>query len=86
MRRIADLIGHPVTVQIQCGCTRVIAAQPAFFIDKFGPEATIEIAEKRMRCSTCGKRPKLYAKKDWAVSGPRDRRQNPPPFPDWVSD
>ena len=83
-RYIAHLVGHPAHVQIQCGCTRVIDAKPSFFIAKMGLEITIERAAERMRCPVCKQRPDLYPKGDYAVTGGRDRRVNPPPMPDWV--
>jgi hypothetical protein len=69
---------------ITCGCTRVLDVKPGYLIAKLGLEATIEDGEARMRCPTCKQRPKLLPKGDYAVSGGRDLRVNPPPMPAWV--
>lgn len=83
-RYIAHLVGHPAHIQIQCGCTTVKDRSPAFFIQRMGLEITIEAASDRMRCPTCKERPILRAKGDYAVTGGRDMRVNPPPMPNWV--
>jgi hypothetical protein len=85
-RRLADLADHPVTITVNCGCTRVISAPVAWFLDKFGPDATMEMGERRMRCETCKQRPKLFVRLNWEVSGGRDRRrpEDRLPLPPWV--
>lgn len=83
-RYVAHLIGHPVAVYIECGCTRVISTTPEALLKRLGPAATIEDGERRMICKDCGQRPKLLPQGHWGVTGGRDRRQNPPPMPDWV--
>lgn len=83
-RRIADLLDYPVSIRISCGCTRVVVARPGWFLAKLGEEATIEDGERRLICRTCKQRPVLVAEGDWAVTGGRDRRQNPEPMPRWV--
>jgi hypothetical protein len=84
MRRIADLVGHPVSVALTCGCTRLLVVQPGWLLSKLGPDATIEEGERRLICRTCRQRALLRAKGDWGVSGGRDNRREPAPFPDWV--
>lgn len=84
MRRIADLLGHPAEVGIQCGCTRVITVLPGWLLEKLGPDATIEDGERRLVCRTCKERPRLSPKGTYAVTGGRDRRVDPPPMPGWV--
>ncbi len=37
-----------------------------------------------MRCQTCHERPKLSLEQDWGVSGGRDRRVDPPEYPEWM--
>jgi hypothetical protein len=83
-RYIAHLIGHPVSLSIYCGCTRVVSVSPQWVIERLGLSATIEVAERRLICGTCKERPKVRAKGDWAVTGGRDRRVDPPPMPKWV--
>lgn len=83
-RRIADMLDHPAEIVISCGCTAVKVGKPEWFIERFGPGATIELAERRMRCPKCKQRPKLKPKGVWGVCGGRDRRENPPPMPGWV--
>lgn len=83
-RYIAHLIGLPADVMIQCGCTAVKVVRAEWLIARVGIGATIEDAEKRMRCRTCGKRPRLYPQGQWQVSGGRDLSVDPPAMPSWV--
>ena len=84
MRRIAELYGHPIEIGILCGCTTYRVVAPGWFADKLGPDPTIEEAERRLKCSQCGQRPKLKVKMQYAYAEGRDRRKDPPPVPDWV--
>jgi hypothetical protein len=81
---VAELTGHPIEFSIKCGCTRVLTARAEYFLERFGSDATIEQAERRMKCRTCEQRPTITMHLQWGVSEGRDRRVNPPPLPEWV--
>lgn len=83
-RYIAHLVGHPASVTIQCGCTRVRVVKPGYLLERLGLNATIEDGEARMRCPVCKQRPTLLPKGDWGVTGGRDSRIDAAPMPDWV--
>lgn len=84
--RIADLLGHPVTIGISCGCTRVVTAPIEWMLARLGPDATMDDGERRMICKDCRQRPKLRVCLDWPVSGGRDTRkpEDRKPLPTWV--
>lgn len=82
--RIAELVGHCIELRIECACTKVVTAPPEYALNRIGPDATIEDAERRMKCRACGQRPTIWLKLEWGVSGGRDRRVDAAPLPEWV--
>lgn len=82
-RYIAHLIGHPVMISLVCKC-RCLSVRPGYLLDKLGLEATIELAEERLRCPKCKQRPVVRAEAEWSVSGGRDKRTDAPKMPGWV--
>lgn len=81
---LSDLIGHKVEISLSCGCTRVLIVKPGFAVARLGPGATLADIEAKS-CRTCKQnfRPRLAL--EWAVSGGRDRRPDPPPLPEWAT-
>lgn len=82
--RFVEMAAHPVEIGVRCGCTRVLAARPAYFIAQLGEAATPRDAERRMLCRACGARAQLSLGLIWSVSGGRDMRRDPPPLPEWM--
>jgi len=82
--RFEEMAVHPVEIGVRCGCARVLAARPAYFITRLGQDATPRDAERRMLCRVCGARPQLSLGLIWSVSGGRDMRPDPEPLPDWM--
>lgn len=82
--RIADTIGHRIEFALHCGCTSLKVARPKFMLERLGPSATIEDAERRLICRKCKARPRVTMSLEWAVSGGRDTRVDPAPLPGWV--
>ena len=81
---ITDLFGHHLEISTRCGCTKVSVFGPEYLVERLGRDATLRIAEARLICRTCKARPTLLVAQDWATSGGRDHRINPPPLPEWV--
>lgn len=82
--RFVEMAAHPVEIGVRCGCTRVLAARPAYFIAQLGEAATPRDAERRMLCRACGARAQLSLGLIWSVSDGRDMRRDPPPLPEWM--
>ncbi|WP_343518075.1 hypothetical protein [Sphingomonas sp.] len=82
--RFAEFEGWPVLFGIRCGCTRVISARYGYFMGRLGDDARPLDAERRMRCQTCHERAVITLSLEYAVSGGRDRRVNPPQYPEWM--
>lgn len=85
-RLVTEIDEHQIEFESACGCTKVSVVRAVYFVQRFGPGATIEEAERRMRCRTCKRRPAFTMTLQWAITGGRDRRPERPPLPDWIGD
>lgn len=83
---LAQLIGHPVEIGMQCGCKGYRVVRVEWVIERVGLGATLAEAERRLICRKCGERPRLELGLQWGVGEGRDRRPNPPPLPIWARD
>jgi hypothetical protein len=81
---VSDLLGHQLEISTTCACTKVTVFSPEYLIERLGAGVTLRIAESRLKCRACGKRPKLHVALGWAVSEGRDMRRDPAPLPEWV--
>jgi hypothetical protein len=79
---LAELTNYPVEITLLCGCTSVKSGHVSLLIEKLGPQATIAEAERRMKCQTCGKRPRVVLGWQWGFH-PTRRRKEVPPLPGW---
>lgn len=81
---LSDLFGHHLDIATRCKCTSVTVFTPERLVRDLGEGATLRIAAKRLRCSTCHERPTLTLQRSYGTSEGRDLRRDPPALPEWV--
>ncbi len=84
MRPIAALLGTEIAILTRCGCKRVVQFSPERLAARFGPAATLDDAERRLRCRDCGQRPALVCKWSWTNIMGLGRGVKLPEVPEWT--
>lgn len=84
MRPIAALLGTHINILTHCRCMRIVQFSPEQLSARFGADATLEDAERRLRCKDCRQRPTLECRWSWTNVMGLDRGVKLPEVPDWT--